>query len=435
MSTPRTRSTGAPPESGPGRRADRRSEGRLEADPAEGSNGSPGEDPNADAYGRRSLSRSTTDRDAARRADPGLLAGLASDPATRLVVVDARGRVALDVPAVHPDLPDDGLTPPAPSDRDRDVWEADGPASPRPRLAPLTIADLGGAPLPPPSPPAPTARGTREAPPAATAPTALAALTGLTTIYLGRETGTGTGDAAGAPWLGVVIPDASTDPTDAEGADLVHKEVADILERYPLSALRAVGHGLSAHDAGLAAPAVALAAWHARARFCTACGGRTRAEQAGWTRRCTACGAIDFPRADPAVIMAVTDDADRIVLVHGARWDAGRYSTVAGFVEAGESGEAAVVREVAEETGLRVETVEFVASQPWPFPRSLMLGYRARLAPGEHLAHPDGEEVTDALVLSRAELDDALGTGAVVLPGPTSIARMLIEDWYGGPIR
>lgn len=101
MSTPRTRSTGAPPESGPGRRADRRSEGRLEADPAEGSNGSPGEDPNADAYGRRSLSRSTTDRDAARRADPGLLAGLASDPATRLVVVDARGRVALDLSLIH----------------------------------------------------------------------------------------------------------------------------------------------------------------------------------------------------------------------------------------------------------------------------------------------------------------------------------------------
>ena len=133
--------------------------------------------------------------------------------------------------------------------------------------------------------------------------------------------------------------------------------------------------------------------------------------------------------------MAVTDDADRIVLVHGARWEAGRYSTVAGYVEAGESCEAAVVREVAEETGLRVASAELVASQPWPFPRSLMLGYRARLAPGEHLARPDGEEVTDALVLSRTELDEALAAGTVVLPGPTSIARMLIEDWYGGPIR
>ena len=360
-----------------------------------------------DAYGRRSLSRSTTDRDAARRAEPHLLDDLAADPATRLVLVDARGRVALDVPAVHPDLPEDGLTPPAPSDRD--VWQPADLTARRPRLALLTAADLGGG-----------------------APSALA---GLTTIYLGRETGTGTGDAAGASWLAVVVPDAPAGPTDAEGADRAYREVTGLLERHPLSALRAVGHALSAHDAGLATPAVALAAWHARARFCSVCGGRTTVGQAGWVRRCSGCGALDFPRADPAVIMAVTDDADRIVLVHGARWDPGRYSTVAGYVEAGESGEAAVVREVAEETGLRVASVELVASQPWPFPRSLMLGYRARLAPGERLARPDGEEVTDAVVLSRSELDDALAAGTVVLPGPTSIARMLIEDWYGGPIR
>ena len=360
-----------------------------------------------DAYGRRSLSRSTTDRDAARRAEPHLLDDLAADPATRLVLVDARGRVALDVPAVHPDLPEDGLTPPAPSDRD--VWQPADLTARRPRLALLTAADLGGG-----------------------APSALA---GLTTIYLGRETGTGTGDAAGASWLAVVVPDAPAGPTDAEGADRAYREVTGLLERHPLSALRAVGHALSAHDAGLATPAVALAAWHARARFCSVCGGRITVGQAGWVRRCSVCGALDFPRADPAVIMAVTDDADRIVLVHGARWDPGRYSTVAGYVEAGESGEAAVVREVAEETGLRVASVELVASQPWPFPRSLMLGYRARLAPGERLARPDGEEVTDAVVLSRSELDDALAAGTVVLPGPTSIARMLIEDWYGGPIR
>ena len=369
-----------------------------------------------DGYGRRSLSRSTTDRDASRREEPELLARLAADPATRLVVVDARGRIALDAPAMHPDLPEDGLTPPAPSDRD--VWEKDDPAAPRPRLAPLTAADLGV--------------GVAGAPQASGAPTALA---GLTTIYLGRESGTGTGDAAGDSWLAVVVPDAPEGPADAEGADRAHRELFGLLERYPLSALRAVGHTLNAHDAGLATPAVALAAWHARARFCTVCGGRTTADQAGWVRRCTACDALDFPRADPAVIMAVTDDADRIVLVHGARWEAGRYSTVAGYVEAGESCEAAVVREVAEEAGLRVASAELVTSQPWPFPRSLMLGYRARLAPGEHLAHPDGEEVTDALVLSRDELDDALASGTVVLPGPTSIARMLIEDWYGGPIR
>ena len=96
-----------------------------------------------DEYGRRSLSRSTTDRDAARRTEPGLLRELAADPATRLVLVDTRGRIALDAPAMHPDLPEDGLTPPAPSDRDRDVWEKDDPAAARPSLAPLTAADLG----------------------------------------------------------------------------------------------------------------------------------------------------------------------------------------------------------------------------------------------------------------------------------------------------
>ena len=368
-----------------------------------------------DDYGRRSLSRTTIDRDAARRGEPGLLAALAADRGTRLVLVDARGRIALDVPAVHPDLPDDGLTPPAPA-----IAPADGPALPagaqaRPGLPPLSPADLD--------------------------------LTGLLTCYLGREApvpgpgpdpGPGSAPDRRPAWIAVVVPpeDApGAEPDDAEGAARPRTDLAALLERYPLSALRAVGSDLSARDAGLAAPAVALAAWHARAGHCPRCGARTRPVQAGWARRCTGCAALNFPRTDPAVIMSVTDDADRLLLVHGSRWDAGRYSVVAGFVEAGECAEAAVVREVAEETGLRVARVEHVATQPWPFPRSLMLGYRARLAPGEHLAHPDGEEVTDALVLSRAELDDALGTGAVVLPGPTSIARMLIEDWYGGPIR
>ncbi|WP_425591849.1 NAD(+) diphosphatase [Actinomyces procaprae] len=355
----------------------------------------------------RSLSRATTDRDASRRGDPNLIARLVSDPATRLLLVDARGRVALDAPATAADLPDDGLAPAAPQDRDAAVWRpgrnAGAPDTARPRLAPLTAADLDAR--------------------------------GLTCFYLGREQGTGTGDAAGASWLAAVVPsDDVASPTDAEGAGDPHPALSTVLERYPLSALRAVGADLDAHDAGLATPASALAAWHARSGFCPLCGGRTQIVQAGWARRCTSCDALSFPRTDPAVIMAVTDDADRILLVHGATWDRHRYSTVAGFVEAGEPAEAAVVREVAEETGLRVASVEFVASQPWPFPRSLMLGYRARLAPGEHLARPDGAEVTDAVVLSRAELADAVAAGSVVLPGATSIARMLIEDWYGGPI-
>ncbi|WP_051285598.1 NAD(+) diphosphatase [Actinomyces dentalis] len=365
-----------------------------------------------DDYGRRSLSRTTIDRDAARRGEPGLLAALAADRGTRLVLVDARGRVALDVPAVHPDLPDDGLTPPAPA-----IAPADGPALPagaqaRPGLPPLSAADLD--------------------------------VTGLLTCYLGREAlAPGPGPAPGPAsdrrpaWIAVVVPpeDApGAEPDDAEGAARPRTDLAALLERYPLSALRAVGSDLSARDAGLAAPAVALAAWHARAGHCPRCGARTRPVQAGWARRCTGCAALSFPRTDPAVIMSVTDDADRLLLVHGSRWDAGRYSVVAGFVEAGECAEAAVVREVAEETGLRVARVEHVATQPWPFPRSLMLGYRARLADGERLPRPDGDEVTDAVMLSRAELARAVAAGRIVLPGPTSIARMLIEDWYGGPV-
>ena len=388
-----------------------------------------------DDYGRRSLSRTTIDRDAARRGEPGLLAALAADRGTRLVLVDARGRVALDVPAVHPDLPDDGLTPPAPA-----IAPADGTALP-----------AGAGPIGAPAAPAGEAR----APAGATASPGLPPLsaadldvTGLLTCYLGREApgpdpSPGPDPAPGPDpdrrpaWIAVVVPpeDApGAEPDDAEGAARPRADLAALLERYPLSALRAVGSDLSARDAGLATPAVALAAWHARAGHCPRCGARTRPVQAGWARRCTGCAALSFPRTDPAVIMSVTDDADRLLLLHGSRWDAGRYSVVAGFVEAGECAEAAVVREVAEETGLRVARVEHVATQPWPFPRSLMLGYRARLADGERLPRPDGDEVTDAVMLSRAELARAVAAGRIVLPGPTSIARMLIEDWYGGPV-
>ncbi|WP_029316335.1 NAD(+) diphosphatase, partial [Actinomyces oris] len=177
-----------------------------------------------------------------------------------------------------------------------------------------------------------------------------------------------------------------------------------------------------------------LAAWHARSAYCPGCGGRTEIIEAGWARRCSDCATVHFPRTDPAVIMAVTDTSDRLLLVRGAAWAPRRYSVVAGFVEAGESVEAAVAREVWEEAGLRVADVEYVASQPWPFPRSLMLGCRARLAPGEDRPRPDGQEVVEARLVSRDELTAAADDGSILLPGPTSIARLLIEDWYGGPI-
>lgn len=358
------------------------------------------------------LSRSTTSRDAERRLDPGLLEALAADPATRVLLIDARGRVALTGPTKHPDLPDDGLTPPTLDD----VWEGASPAA-------IELPEISASALD---------------------------LSGLTTLYLGCESGSGQagraqeGSASGTRWLAVVVPQELEVPeaprvpvggADAEGAAAGHPDLRALLVRHPLSALRGVGAQMGARDAGLATAAAALAAWHAVSHHCPACGGPTSIVQAGWARRCAVCGALHFPRTDPAVIMSVTDNNDRILLVHGAAWEKRRFSVVAGFVEAGESVEAAVVREVAEETGLAVASVEYVASQPWPFPRSLMLGYRARLAPGQPLARPDGREVTDAVVVSREELTEAVAQRRIVLPGATSIARLLIEDWYGGPIK
>ena len=221
---------------------------------------------------------------------------------------------------------------------------------------------------------------------------------------------------------------------DAEGIAVDHPDLRRLLERYPLSALRAMGAQMTARDAGLATTATALAAWHARSAYCPACGGRTEIIEAGWARRCSDCATVHFPRTDPAVIMTVVDASDRLLLVRGATWAPRRYSVVAGFVEAGESVEAAVAREVREETGLHVAEVDYVASQPWPFPRSLMLGCRARLASGEDLPRPDGHEVVEARLVPRDELMAGAADGSILLPGPTSIARLLIEDWYGGPI-
>lgn len=196
--------------------------------------------------------------------------------------------------------------------------------------------------------------------------------------------------------------------------------------------LRDVGHALGDRDADLATTAVALAEWHARHPRCTRCGGPTEPDHAGWVRRCTQDGTEAFPRTDPAVIMAVNDDADRILLAHAAHWPEHRYSTLAGFVEPGESLETAVRREVLEETGVRVDDVVYVASQPWPFPASLMLGFRAHASTTDVAA--DGREVTDARWFSREELTVALAAGEVVLPMRTSIALALIEDWFGGTL-
>jgi NAD+ diphosphatase len=200
-----------------------------------------------------------------------------------------------------------------------------------------------------------------------------------------------------------------------------------------LAGLREVGAALSDRDAGLLVQAVALANWHAANGRCARCGAPTTVEAAGHLRRCPDCAAEQFPRTDPAVIVLVTDGAGRALLGHNQQWPPNRYSTLAGFVEPGESAEHAVVREIKEEAGVDVVEVCYVGSQPWPFPGSLMLGFVAR-ALDANAVRVDGEELSDARWFSQAELRAAVAAGEVVVPPSFSIARRLVETWYGGPL-
>jgi NAD+ diphosphatase len=188
---------------------------------------------------------------------------------------------------------------------------------------------------------------------------------------------------------------------------------------------------LSEPDAGFMVHAVALAEWHAGHRFCPRCGGRLRVTDAGHVLTCEQCERQQFPRSDPAVIMMVTD-GDRALLGRQPSWPEGRYSTLAGFVEPGESLEDAVVREVAEETGVEVTDVTYFGNQPWPFPQSLMVGFFARAVTTEVTV--DGDELSDARWFSREDMKSGAEAGTLVLPSGISISRSLVEAWYGGPL-
>lgn len=208
--------------------------------------------------------------------------------------------------------------------------------------------------------------------------------------------------------------------------------------------LRDLGAALDDLGAGLLTSAVALANWHATHTHCPRCGALTEVVQAGWARRCPVDDSEHFPRTDPAVIMLVHDGGDRCVLGRQASWAEGRYSILAGFVEAGESAEAAVAREVYEEVGLRVTDVAYSASQPWPFPASLMLGFTARAVGDLGIEHHD-DELADAGWFTRAEIraagtwsggpTDATIPAAAgparlgALPGGISIARRILDTW------
>ncbi|WP_199584494.1 NAD(+) diphosphatase [Blastococcus sp. TF02A-30] len=190
--------------------------------------------------------------------------------------------------------------------------------------------------------------------------------------------------------------------------------------------LREVGAELEDLDAGLLAQAVGILEWHERNRFSPLTGAPTTVERAGWVRRDPTTGTEIFPRTDPAVIMLVHDGGDRVVLGRQAVWPAGRFSILAGFVEPGESAEAAVAREVEEEVGLRITDIRYVASQPWPFPQSLMLGFVARAEPGQEI-RVDPTEIEEARWFTRDELRTP--DGLLAIPPSISIARYILDRW------
>ena len=194
--------------------------------------------------------------------------------------------------------------------------------------------------------------------------------------------------------------------------------------------LRWIAGELPADEAGLLAYARAMIHWRETHRFCGRCGAPTRASDGGHVLRCSneACRSQQFPRIDPAIIVLITD-GERALLGRQASWPPGRYSTIAGFVEPGESLEDAVAREVREETGVIVDDVDYHSSQPWPFPSSLMLGFTAHASTTE-ISRMD-DELEDARWWTREEI----AHGAVALPITHSISFRLVEDWYNAGAR
>lgn len=307
------------------------------------------------------------DRDAVRRNDANYLNSLKDSPNTSYILVTARGEVAIKSDHVYGQAPHGGLTPP-----DLANMEAE-------QLLELNHAQVAQLPFSPQEP-----------------------------YYLGKY-----GEKS---YLALRVEAPS-------------QQLEENWQRC-FAPLRAVAGMLEPYQGDLAAAAVALATWDKNTKFCERCGASLKLACAGWEKHCTACAHITYPRTDPAIIVAITDDAERLLLIHGATWQPGRYSVVAGFVEAGESLEAAVVREALEETGIKISQASYCSSQPWPFPRSLMFAFTAR-AGGQQEPKADMQEVGHAFWVSREEFTQLVLEGKVIVPGRASSGHALVRAWYG----
>lgn len=307
------------------------------------------------------------DRDAARRNDANYLNSLKDSPNTSYILVTARGEVAIKSAHVYGQAPHGGLTPP-----DLAHMEAE-------QLLELSHAQVTQLPLSP-----------------------------QELYYLGKY-----GEKS---YLALRV-EASSQQLEENW-------------QHCFAPLRAVAGMLEPYQGELAAAAVALATWDKNTKFCERCGASLKLACAGWEKHCSACAHITYPRTDPAIIVAITDEAERLLLIHGATWQPGRYSVVAGFVEAGESLEAAVVREALEETGIKISQASYCSSQPWPFPRSLMFAFTAR-AGGQQEPKADMQEVGHAFWVSREEFTQLVLAGKVIVPGRASSGHALVRAWYG----
>lgn len=222
---------------------------------------------------------------------------------------------------------------------------------------------------------------------------------------------------------------AIVDPAAAPGPEEQWRGLRDVL-----------GEIVDTPEAPLVLHAMGMAEWHWSTSFCPRCAGPLTAAQAGHVLACASeggCGRQQFPRTDPAVIMLITDgeagaDDERCLLGRNRVWPPGRYSTLAGFVEPGETFEDAVRREVWEETGVRVADVTYFGNQPWPLPASVMIGFTGHAASLE--IDVDGAEVEDAQWYTRADIRRGLASGELMLPGGISISHALIQAWYGEPL-